>query len=321
MLPAATQSNVGLYGTGQAYEALLLRMRAHPLAEVRACADMMLTELRKVIPAFLTRVDLPDRGGRWSQYLADTRTATTSVAASLLANATGEPADEVTLTDFDPDGEVKIVAAALYASSDLPDAQLQSIARRMSVDERARVLRAYVGERSNRRHRPGRAFERTSYRFDILTDYGAFRDLQRHRLLTLEWQALTTNHGFTEPEAIEAAGAGTDWHRVMDASAALHDALVASGPGAAAQYAVAMAYRVRFYMDMNAREATHLIELRTAPQGHPAYRRVCQQMHRLIAEQAGHRAVADAMRFADHSAVELERLGSERTLEKKRSGS
>jgi thymidylate synthase ThyX len=189
----------------------------------------------------------------------------------------------------------------------------------MSADDRAQVLRAYVGDRGNRRYKPGRAFERTTYRFDVLTDYGAFRDLQRHRLLTLEWQPLTTRHGFTEPEAIREAGAGDDWDRVMDASASLHEELVAAGHAASAQYAVAMAYRVRFYMEMNAREAMHLIELRTAPQGHPAYRRVCQHMHRLIADVAGHRAVAGAMIFADHTTVELERLGSERQLEKKRS--
>ncbi len=318
MLPAATQSNVGIYGTGQAYEALLLRMRAHPLAEGRECGDAMLNELRKVIPAFLARVDLPDRGGRWSEYMASGRSCVTAVARSLLAEEEAEPRGEVTLTGFDPDGEVKIVAAALYAVSALPDDQLMAIARRMSADERAAVLKAYIGERTNRRHRPGRAFERTAYRFDVLTDYGAFRDLQRHRLLTLEWQTLTTRHGYTEPEAIRDAGAGDDWDRVMSASAGLHEALEAAGLGDAAQYAVAMAYRVRFYMDMNAREAMHLIELRTAPQGHPAYRRVCQQMHTLIAEKAGHRAVAASMKFADHSAVELERLGSERQLQRKR---
>jgi thymidylate synthase ThyX len=320
MLPAATQSNVGLYGTGQAFESLLLRMRSHPLAEARQCAEAMLQELRKVIPAFLTRVDVADRGGRWSEYIADTRSATAAVARALLDEVAPEIREEVTLTDFDPDGEVKIVASALYATSELPDDQLQSVARGLSAEDRARVLRAYIGSRSNRRHKPGRAFERTSYRFDILTDYGAFRDLQRHRLLTLEWQPLTTRHGFTEPEAIREAGAGDDWDRVMEASASLYERLASAKVGAAAQYAVAMAYRVRFYMEMNAREAMHLIELRTAPQGHPAYRRVCQQMHRLIAEQAGHRAVADAMTFADHSTVELERLGSERTLEKKRAG-
>jgi thymidylate synthase ThyX len=317
MLPAATQSNVGIYGTGQAFESLLLRMRAHPLAEVRTCAEQMLAELRKIIPAFLTRVDQPDRGGRWSEYLAASREAMESLAATIAA-AEPESRAEVTLTDFDPDGEIKIVAAALYAVSDLPDDQLLQIARRLSPDDRFAVLRAYIGDRSNRRHRPGRALERTAYRFDVLTDYGAFRDLQRHRLLTLEWQRLTPRHGFIEPDAIADAGARDDWNRVMDASADLYDAIVAAGLDAVAPYAVAMAYRVRFYMEMNAREAMHLIELRTAPQGHPAYRRVCQQMHTLIAQRAGHAAVAAAMRFADHSSVELERLDSERALERKR---
>jgi thymidylate synthase ThyX len=317
LLPAATQSNLGIFGTGQAYEALLLRMRASALAEVRECADQILTELRKVIPAFLVRVDQPDRGGRWSTYLSATRAALEAAAADLPHEAP-ELRDEVTLTDFDPDGELKLVAAALYAVTDLPDDQLLQIARRMTVDDRARVLRAYVGARGNRRHRPGRAFERTTYRFDILTDYGAFRDLQRHRLLTLEWQPLTPRHGFTEPEAIHEAGAHGDWQRVLDASAELHDTLIAAGMQSVASYAVSMAYRVRFYMEMNAREAMHVIELRSARQGHPAYRRVCQKMHTLIQEKAGHRAIADAMRFVDHSQVELERLGAERALEKRR---
>jgi hypothetical protein len=212
------------------------------------------------------------------------------------------------------------VAAALYAVSDLPDDQLIDAARKMSADDRAAVLRAYVGGRGNRRHKPGRAFERTSYRFDVLSDYGAFRDLQRHRLLTLEWQPLGALHGYVEPDAIEAAGAHKDWTGVMDVSAELHDRLHAAGLSAVAPYAVSMAYRIRYYMDMNAREAMHLIELRTAPQGHPAYRRICQAMHTLIKERAGHRVIADAMSYADHSEVELERLKAERAAEKKRLG-
>ena len=318
LLPAATQSHLGIYGTGQAFEALLLRLRAHPLEEARTCADQMLAELRKVIPAFLVRVDRPERGGEWSRYLAATRTGTAALAATFTDDSAPEARDEVTLTDFDPDGEAKVVASALYSVSTLADDQLMSIARRMTHDERLAVLQAYVGTRTNRRHRPGRAFERTGYRFDVLTDYGAFRDLQRHRLLTLEWQPLSPRHGFVEPEAIREAGAGDDWARVMDSSAELHEALVSAGLESVAPYAVSMAYRVRFYMDMNAREAMHVIELRSAPQGHPAYRRVCQRMHALIAERAGHPAIAAAMRFADHSEIELERLGSERALERKR---
>jgi thymidylate synthase ThyX len=304
-------------------------MRAHPLAEARFTADLMLEELRKVIPAFLTRVDQPDRGGRWSAYLAEIRDRTRAIAARLDAAAptgSGQAGDavagggtpEVTLVDFDPEGEVKVVAAALYAVSSRPDAELLADARRMSAAEREDVLRAAAGDRGNRRHKPGRAFERTSYRFDILTDYGAFRDLQRHRLLTLDWQALTPRHGYSQPEAIVEAGGDRAWREVMERSAELHDALAAAGLADVAQYAVSMAYRVRFVMDMNAREAMHVIELRTAPAGHPAYRRVCQAMHRLIADRAGHQALAAAMRFADHSAVELERLQEERRLEERR---
>ena len=318
LLPAATTSNLGLYGTGQAYEALILRMRANPLDEVRAYADLLLQELQLVMPAFMARVDQPTRGGRWVQYFADARESTLAAVRARVEQVEAEPRDEVTLTEFDADGELKVVASALYAATDLPDDQLLQLARRMSADDRAAILRAYVGNRTNRRHKPGRAFERTRYRFDVLADYGAFRDLQRHRLLTLEWQPLTPNHGCVEPAAIEEAGALADWRTVMDRSADLFAALSANGLGGAAGYAVSMAYRVRFYMDMNAREAMHVIELRTAPQGHPSYRRVCQAMHRAISDVAGHRAIADAMQFADHSTVELERLQQERSMEKKR---
>ena len=328
MLPAATTSNVGVYGTGQAYEQLLLRMRAHPLREVRDCADRMLVELRKVIPAFLKRVDVPDRGGVWSTYLEQTRRDMRDVTTRLVERGrastpsrglTDVVDDEVTLTDYDPEGEVKVIAAALYAVSCRPDAELVEIARRMTADERNAVLAAYVGKRLNRRHRPGRAFERTAYRFDVLSDYGAFRDLQRHRLLTLEWQRLTPRHGYVVPEAVAEAGAAEEWRSVLAESAELHDAIEAAGLPEVASYAVSMAYRVRFYMAMNAREAMHVIELRTTPQGHPSYRRICQVMHRLIG--ARHPAIAAAMSFADHTAVDLERLEAERAAERRRAAS
>ena len=318
LLPAATSSNVGLFGTGQAFETLLLRMFAHPLEEVRSCGGQMLTELRHVIPAFLARIDQPDRGGRWIEYFAETRRGFEMAAHPILEQTLAEPRGDVSLTDFDPEGETKVAAAALYSASALPDEQLLAIARQLSPDDRAALLRAYVGARGNRRHKPGRAFERTAYRFDVLTDYGAFRDLQRHRLLTIEWQPLGARHGYIEPAAIEEAGALADWRIVMEQSAELYERLLADGLREVAPYAVVMAYRVRFYMEMNAREAMHVIELRTSPQGHPSYRRVCQLMHRAIADVAGHRAIAGAMQFADHSEVELERLQSERNMEKKR---
>ena len=317
LLPAATRSNVGLYGSGQAYEALLLRMRASDLVEARDIAALMLPELRKVIPAFLVRVDLPERGERWSRYLAETRSTTRRLTRETVGGVEPDSKSEVTLTDFDPDGEIKVVAAALYAGSRLPEDRLLEMARTMTTEDRVRVLRAYVGDRANRRHRPGRAFERTTYCFDVLSDYGAFRDLQRHRMLSIDWQLLGPHEGYSAPAAIEDVGAIEEWRQVMEESANLHRALEAATSPLVAQYAVSMANRIRFYMHMNAREAMHVIELRTAPQGHPAYRRVCQTMHRLIGEQAGHHAIADAMTFADHSDVELERLESERASERR----
>jgi thymidylate synthase ThyX len=320
ILPAASLSNVGIYGTGQGYEQLLLRMRAHPLPEARSYADLMLTELRKVIPSFLKRVDLDDRGVAWSRYLEQNRTRMEELAGRLFptGGVTPEAAPTVRLVDFDPDGEVKLVASALYPYTSLPEAQIEARVRAMGVDERITVLRAYVGDRTNRRHKPGRAFERTGYRFDVLADYGAFRDLQRHRMLTIEWQDLTPAHGFTLPEAVVAAGEAQVFTGAMSRSAELHDALAERFP-AEASYAVALAYHVRFVMQMNAREAMHLIELRTTPQGHPAYRFVAQEMHRLIADQAGHVAVAEALRYVDHtSEPPLERLDAERRAEARR---
>jgi hypothetical protein len=166
-----------------------------------------------------------------------------------------------------------------------------------------------VGERTNRRHKPGRAFERTDYRFEVVIDYGAFRDLQRHRMLTLDWQPLSPHLGYDVPAEIVELGAADDWRAVMRDCAALYDEIAAAGLAQIAPYAVPMANRIRFYMHMNAREAMHLIELRTTPQGHPAYRWVGQEMLRRIEDTAGHHAIAASMSFADMSAGPgLERL-------------
>ncbi|MEX2323439.1 MAG: FAD-dependent thymidylate synthase [Acidimicrobiia bacterium] len=318
LLPAATRSNVGIYANGQAYEAVLLRMRAHPLAEARAYADAMLRELRLVAPAFFKRVDLPDRGETWSAYLRATADATAAVAAALPDDIPERP--EVTLVDWDPEAETKVVAAALYPHTDLPDDVLLEVVRAMPPDERRRILLTYAGDRSNRRHRPGRGMERSDYRFDILCDYGIFRDLQRHRILSLDWQRLGTAHGYVTPASIGDIDAEPAWHDAIGAAAELYGDLAADLDPMVAQYAVPFAFRIRFYMQLNAREAFHLIELRTAQGGHPDYRRVCLEMHRLIRDQAGHTAIADAMSFVDASDVELGRLETERAAEARRSG-
>jgi thymidylate synthase ThyX len=327
MLPAAASSNLGIYASGQAYEALLIRMRAHPLPEARAYADLMLTELRKVIPSWVKRVDVDDRGDAHSRYLERNDQRMHDLAGELFgaepdsagSGPGGDP--EVTLLDWDPDAEVKVVAAMLYPFTHLPEQRIQERVAAMSEEERLRVVESYVGDRRNRRHRPGRALERGDYRFDVLSDYGAFRDLQRHRLLTVEWQDLTPAHGYTMPRAISEAGAEAPYAAAMGRSAALHAALAERFGSLPAGYAVALAYRIRYVMQFNAREAMHLIELRTSPQGHPEYRKVCQQMHRLILEKAGHGAIAALMTHLDDADYEddgLERLAGERRADARR---
>ena len=322
LLPAASLSNVGIYGSGQAYEMLLLRMRMHPLPEARHYAEMMLEELRKVIPSFLQRVDIPDRGGVWARYLAETREQTDDVVGRLWPDRDDWVPGEgpmVRLIDYDPDGEDKVLAAMAFPFTGLGEAELLGRVRGLPSEGRQALLRAYVGERANRRHRPGRAFERTDYRFEIVSDYGAFRDLQRHRMLTIEWQPLGTGLGYDLPEVVVDAGVAEQFEASMVRSAELHEAMVPVHADQAA-YAVALGFRMRYVMQLNAREAMHLIELRSGQQGHPAYRAVAQQMHQLIADRAGHRAIAGAMTFVDHDRYDLERIESERRAEARRRG-
>jgi thymidylate synthase ThyX len=326
LLPAASLSNIGIYGTGQAYEQLLLRMRAHPLPEARHYADLMLYELRKVIPSFLQRVDVPARGGEWSEYLGATRERTARLVSRLWpelgpleAPARGDEGEpEVALLDFDPEGEEKVLVAACFAHLDCSEREAARRVRQLGHDDRVALLTAYVGDRRNRRHRPGRAFERTDYRFELVTDYGAFRDLQRHRMLSMEWQPLGISLGYDMPELVVDAGLDDRYAEAIGRAEELYRSLRPDFPEQAS-YVVALAHRIRYVMQFNAREAMHLIELRSGAQGHPAYRRVAQQMHRAIAEVAGHRALAEAMTFVDHGATDLERLESERRAERRRS--
>lgn len=309
LLPTATLSNVGIYASAQAFEDLVHRLRAEELPEARRYAEHVVAALRAVIPSFLGRIDRPDRGGAAVAYREARRAATRAVAEAV-AGLAPDPAPDVQLVDFDPDGEARVVAALLYEASALPDHQLLAYARSLDAETRARIIAEVVGDRRDRRHRPSRAFERTRYRFDVQCDYGAFRDLQRHRLLTLEWQPLSPALGYRVPEDVEAAGLAPDYEATLSRQAELYEKL-AGRFRPQAPYALGLAWRIRASFELNAREAFHLLELRSQPQGHPAYRAVVLEMHRLIAEEAGHRALAAAMGFVVRDAPRLGRLAAE----------
>jgi thymidylate synthase ThyX len=316
LLPAATTSNVGIFASGQAYEALLLRMAAHPLEEVRWTGKLMLEELRTIIPSFMKRVDIPDRGGAWTKYFEDIQTSMTDQAA-LLDASPGAPVT-VDLVEWDPDGERKVAASALYPHVNMPERDLRSAVWNMSESEIDEIFSAYVGDRTNRRHKPGRGMEQTFYRFDVLCDYGIFRDLQRHRMLTIDWQPLSPANGFVTPEPVIDIGADRQWTEAMESMANLYDDIESVISADVAQYVVPFAYKVRFSMNLNAREAFHMLELRTQQGGHPDYRAVCQEMHRQIRDVAGHERIAGAMSFVDHNDYDLGRLETERRAAAKR---
>lgn len=316
LLPAATQSNVGIFASGQAYESLLLRMHAHPLDEVRWYGDAMLVELRKIIPSFMKRVDVPERGGAWVEYLSGIQRAMNSRGSAI--RSAPRLADSVTMVEFDPDGERKVAAASLYAHTNLSDAQLREIVAAMDESDIDGIFSDFVGDRTNRRHKPGRALEQTFYRFDVLCDYGIFRDLQRHRMMTLEWQQLSPAHGYATPDSIVDIEAEDTWGEAMERASEVYTIISDSAEPDVAQYVVPFANRIRFYMNMNAREAFHMLELRTQQGGHPDYRAICQEMHRQIRDVAGHTRIAAAMDYVDHASYDLGRLETERRAAAKR---
>ena len=317
LLPAATLSHVGIFASGQAYEQLLLRMLASPLPEAREFAAMMLIELRKVIPSFVARVDRPERGGEWVSYLEQRRESAERWVARLgLDRRDSGDAPSVELVHVDG-SEDDLLTSSLFEGASAGEAEIRERVRLLDPTERAQMLAELAGERRNRRHRPGRGWEAIRYRFEIVSDYGGFRDLQRHRMLTCQWQRLSPDLGAGVPEEVREAGVGDEYERALEISRAEFERLADRGLTDAAPYALCLGYRLRYVLDMNAREAMHLIELRSGREGHPTYRAVAQAMHDRIA--AVHPNVAAAMSHVDDSTEpRLERMMSEIRTHRKR---
>jgi len=311
LLPASTLSHVGIYASGQAYEQLILRLMASPLPEAREYGGMILAELQQVMPSFVSRVERPDRGGEWISYLQERRERTESWVARLGLDRrdAGEDAPSVELLHVDG-SEADLLASCLFEAASASETEVLARVDGLEQGERAELLGAMVGERANRRHRPGRGFEALRYRFEIVSDYGAFRDLQRHRMLTCQWQRLGPDLGAGIPEEVVEAGAGEDFERALEISRGEYERLAAAGLSELAPYALSLAFRIRYTLDLNAREAMHLVELRSGREGHPTYRAVAQAMHERIA--AVHPGVAAAMTHVDTSSEpRLERMLSE----------
>ena len=316
-LPAATMTNVGMTGNGRAFEYLLSIMHGSKLGELRSLGVQLFLELQAVIPSFVRRAN--DRHGQALQsYLAQTEGALQALVQKHLSGIEPEASpDPVKLLEFEDNlaAEVKVASAALYEQAGGRSLEkITSHVRSMPPHERQEIIRAYTQFRENRRHRPGRAFEMVDYTFELFTNFGMFRDLHRHRVLTIERQLLSARHGYDMPPELAEAGIEREFRECMDMSRAVYEQM--SEMPEEAQYVVNFAYRYPYFIKMNLREACHMIELRTAPQGHPDYRVVCQQMYSQI--KAAHPVLAEGIKFADMNSYQLERLDAEKKTEKKR---
>lgn len=315
VLPVAVKSTVGIYASGQALESLIMHLLSDELKEAQQVGQQMLEEARKVIPTFLERADKPDRGGAMIAYRANTATAVKELATNYLSDSHAAETEPVELVSYWPRNELDLVADMLYEHSNLPLKDIQKEVSKWPIKRKEEVFAAYMGERLNRRHKPGRALEKAHYSWDLVCDFGIFRDLQRHRMVDdLQWQMLTPRYGYEIPKLIEEAGLSEQFESCFDLSLELYSALQAAGYNLEAQYATLLGHLMRWKITYNAREAFHLHELRTSPQGHPGYRKLVHEMHEKLAE--AHPLVAEAMRFVNQDEdPELTRLAAERATQ------
>jgi thymidylate synthase ThyX len=272
-LPASTLTNLGLTINARALEHLLTKLLSHPLEEARAIGMAMKIEAEKVVPTLLKYADC-------NPYMVETDQAMRQLGQELAAQRESMETPAVTLVRFPEAAEEHLAAAILYGYSDISWVQVVDRVDKLGRDARGRIIDAYL-QRRGPHDQPLRALEHLYYTFDIVLDYGAYRDIQRHRMATQTRQDFSTRHGYSVPEDIVAYGLGDIFHQCMAQAGKAYDRIAEEHP-LEAQYVLPLAYRVRVLFTWNLRELSHFIQLRSAKQGHPSYRRIAQQVYEEI---------------------------------------
>ncbi len=301
LLPASTLTNVGIFGNGRFFQNMLTKMYTSNLSEIRGLGSSIHEELNSAIPSFVRRAKI-------DEYSETVKKDMVSISKEILGKEEADNSDDVELVHHDKETEMHAIATMLYPYSEIPMKQIIGWLKNADITEIKAIIDSYMGQRRNRRDKPGRALEHIYYTFDILCDFGIYRDLQRHRIMTQDRQNLTVAHGFVIPDEIIQAGFKNDFEYCMEKAKDAFYQIQEDMPDEA-QYVVPMACKVRWYAKLNLREAFHLIELRTSPQGHSGYRKVAQSMLKKI--EAVHPALSYYMKFADMKSYSLGRLSSE----------
>lgn len=311
LLPAATTSTLGLHGSAQFFDSLIMHMLGHELAEARRVGSDMLRELRKIAPVFFERTDMPERGAATSLYIQETKTEFKKVCKRICKLRKPQQA-AVVLSDYHPSNESQLIRNLPFMSGLVaPD--------NLTDGEESEILNAYSGVRMNRRHRLGRMIEQAVYTFCMRTGYAEFRDLQRHRLVSaFEWLTLSGGDDYDVPAAIVLHGLEEKFRESFKQSSRIEEWFQYSYGPVLAQYATLFGHKMDWTWTVNLRELMHIVELRTQPAGHPAYRKLCQQMYDAVA--AVHPKLAATISFINKGEdPELTRLAAERAVAFKQS--
>ncbi|HUT06607.1 MAG TPA: FAD-dependent thymidylate synthase [Nitrosopumilaceae archaeon] len=316
LLPASTLTNVGITGNGRAFEYLLTVLKSSDLEEEQDLALKIKKELDTTIKSFVRRFD-DKYGNAYQNYLKQIKKISKSIASKEI-NPKPVPGPMTKLVDWESEKIAidKIVTSIFYEQS--PSTSYQNILRQVKnfpKEKKIKILNSFTKLRRNRRHRPSRAFESVYYTFDLLNNFGMFRDFHRHRALTLERQLLTTDHGYNIPNEIKILGIEKEYRECMDKTKNTFGKIRKKYPEQG-QYVVNFAFNYPYFMKFNLREACHLIELRTVPQGHADYRKVAQQMYKQINKV--HPTLSKIIKFVDLKEYDLERFESEKRTEEKR---
>lgn len=315
LLPVGTLTNMGIFGNGRFFEQMIQKLNCHNLAELQNIGKRSYEELAKAIPSFVRRSDLGHR--TQASYLAFVEAMQTELKAvtrenTSFAQRSMEPG--VRLLNSDPDSVIKVAAALLFAYSNKGIAELQNYCRSLSEEEIDRILEAASNARQNRRHKSPRALEMANFTFEITANFGAYRDLHRHRLLTQEQQQISCDYGFHIPEDIVGTEIEKGYCEALEKAKEIYD-LISKELPEEAQYVVPMAYNVRWYFHVNLRALQWLCELRSSAAGHPDYRLIAQTMAKQVSE--AHPAFERFFKFVDFQGHDLGRLGQEqRKVEK-----
>lgn len=318
ILPSSALTNVGVYGNGRFFENLIQKLRVQTLSELQEVGQKSFVELSKVIPSFVRRADSTHKHQKTFMEFREQLTQELSTLATKHASSLPQMSghETVRLVHYTENAPVKVASALLFPYTTSSLQELEEHCQKISSVELEEILQGGACHRENRRHKSPRALERAEFTFEIVADFGIYRDLQRHRMVSQERQILSCKLDYFIPTEILGTDLEKEYRTVMEKAKEVYNIIASEFPEEA-QYVVPMAYNMHWYMHINLRALQWMCELRSSPAGHPSYRLIAQEM----AKQVSHAfpMFERFFSFVDYGGYEMGRLDQEIRIAEKQS--